>query len=86
MLGVLGPLPFCTQVGFKSWSKKEPQKKTPSGSSSWPPLGPLGGHLGAKVVQKGCQKETQTGVQNGAKSRPPGKAGKSEFDTVFTMF
>ena len=74
-----GPLAFWSPV----WDPKNDLKKEPSLAG---PLGPLGGHLGPKGLPKGCQKETQRGVQNGAKSRSPKKVGKSEFDTLFTMF
>ena len=73
-----------------SWTQKLVQKRAPKIDPlrklllgvSWPPRPPSW----PQTCQKGCQKETQTGVQNGAKSRPPEKTWKSEFDTFFIMF
>ena len=40
------------------------------------PFGDAPKNSGPKGVQKGCQKETQRGVPNGGKSRPPEKQEK----------
>ena len=58
----------------------------PSPRPSWAALGSLGGYLGPKRGQKGCQMEVNKRVPNGAKSRAPTKSGKNEFDTLSIKF
>ena len=68
--------PILIQVGFKSWSKKEPQKWTPSGSSSWASLGALGGHLGPKHVKKGAKRRPKEGSKTELNPGPQKKHEK----------
>ena len=72
----IGPLPFWSQVGVKRGSKKEPQKQTPSGSSSWAPLGAFGGHLGPKHVKKGAKRKTKEGSKTELNRGPQKKHEK----------
>ena len=80
----LGKAP--SHFGARREVQKVAFKTDPSSRPSRVPFGRLGGHLCRKSGQKGCEMEVQKGVRNGAKSRAPTKSGKSEFDTLFTMF
>ena len=61
-------------------------KRNPSSRPSRVPFGRIGGHLGRKGGQKGCQMEVQIGVSNEATTRFPEKTRTCEFDTLFLMF